>query len=216
MTDTYQEIQTLEKQLRENPDSPVFARIASLYIDSGEYFHALALTDRGTATYPEYATGFLLRATALYHLNKYEEALQNYKKVLEILPRCMVAADRIEEIGQKLIERQAVTSAKAEEEKPAPVDSDKPSIENIAEKLKGYKPLRPDKNMMQDEEVQMEPEEEEQLPIISETLASIFFKQKQYDKAIEAYRQLIKRTPEKADIYFSRIKQIEEAKEKDT
>ncbi len=210
------EIEVLEAQLRENPDSPVFARLASLYVESGEYLHALALCDRGTTIYPEYATGYLLRANALYRIGKYEEAAENYKKVLEILPRCTFALNRLVEL-----QKRTVKEGRKHEGKADPDDStEQGSIANIAERLKRYKPVR-----SQTDDVQEEPDEddftaendkkEETLPIVSETLASIFFKQKQYEKAIEAYRQLIKRTPGKADIYHSKIKEVQEAKEND-
>ncbi len=215
MENNNSEIQKLEEQLRENPDSPVFARLASLYIDSGEYVHALALSDRGTALYPEYATGFLLRAHALYHLEKYNEAIENYNKVLDIVPRCPVVVKRLEELYSKTKQDEQIVTTGVDEELSADTDEQQ-SIENLAERLKDYKPTRPEKSELREAPGEDDSiAEDDDLPIISETLASIFFKQKQYDKAIEAYRQLIKRTPEKADIYLSKMKEVEEAKKND-
>ncbi len=218
MENNTSEIKQLEEILRQNPDSPVFIRLAALYIKSGEYLHALALCDRGTGTYPEYATGFLLRAEALQHLEKFEESIENYQKVLDILPRCAVAGNRIEELKRKLKKTKPELPTDKEKEpktegKEIPHKKPKADlIENLAEQLKGYKPARPDSERMKNESVDMGDTSEGDLPIVSETLATIFFKQKQFDRAIEAYRQLIKRNPEKADIYLTKIKEVEEAK----
>jgi tetratricopeptide (TPR) repeat protein len=200
------EIQELEDILRQNPDAPVFARLASLYLESGEYLHALALCDRATGVYPEYATVFLLRAAALEGLEKHEESVQNYKKVLEILPRCSVAGSRIEELNPKSQDTPSSTPSVVEPE------NDADTIEELAERLKGYKPIRAGTDVPKHEAHELENSVRDDLPIVSETLATIFFKQNQFDRAIEAYRQLIKRNPEKADVYFTRIKEIEEAK----
>lgn len=217
MDNNTEEIQRLEEILRANPDSPVFAQLATLYIDNGEYLHALALCDRGTGIYPEYATGFLLRATALKHLDKPEEAIENYRKVLEILPRCSVAGKEIESLTQKVEEpKPDISPGKTAEESGKDTDEIKEqetgSIEDLAERLKGYKPERPARDIKSAEPFEIDEHEGNDLPIVSETLANIFSKQKQYDRAIEAYRQLIKRNPQKADIYFTRIKELEEAK----
>jgi tetratricopeptide (TPR) repeat protein len=200
------EVQELEDILRQNPDAPVFARLASLYLESGEYLHALALCDRATEIYPEYATVFLLRAAALEGLEKHEESVQNYKKVLEILPRCSVAGSRTEELNLRSQDTASSTPSAVKQE------NNVDPIEELAERLKGYKPVRAGTDISKDETDEFENSVRDDLPIVSETLATIFFKQNQFDRAIEAYRQLIKRNPEKADIYYTRIKEIEEAK----
>lgn len=207
-----EEIQRLEEILRSNPDSPVFAQIANLYIESGEYVHALALCDRGTSMYPEYATGFLLRAAALRHLDKYEESIENYRKVLEILPRCTVAGKWIAELQKKLEESKKKVVPETTKQPEAEHKVEKGSIEELADRLKEYKPERPSSDVKHSEPAEESDVEENDLPIVSETLANIFFKQKQFDRAVEAYRQLMKRNPERADIYLTKIKQVEEAK----
>lgn len=204
-----EEIERLEDTLRENIESPVFARLAALYIEKGEYLHAITLCDHGTETYPEYATGYLLRAIALQNLEKYDESIENLRKVKGIVPRCQVIHDRITELEQKLKE------ADSGEQGAAGGNPETDSVEELAERLKDYKPSRPDRSQMEKElpeEKKIVEQVGDDLLIVSETLATIFFKQKQFDRAIEAYRRLIERHPQKEDLYIAKIKEVEEAK----
>jgi tetratricopeptide (TPR) repeat protein len=210
-----QELESLEDLLRQNPESPVFARLASHYLQTGEYLHALALCDRGTSLYPEYATGFLLKARALRHLNQYDEALESYRRVLDILPRCSVAAHEMSEIQLRVKEVQAPDEKLSQDRSDAQQETPEDVVEQLAERLRDYKPKR---GSLADtgSEKQVETDgDKDELPIVSETLAEIFVRQKQYQRAIEAYGQLIKRKPEKADIYLTKINEVKELKEKE-
>jgi len=48
--------------------------------------------------------------------------------------------------------------------------------------------------------------------LITETLANIYFQQKNYEKALEAYQKLSLKYPEKSIYFASRIREIEELK----
>ncbi len=48
--------------------------------------------------------------------------------------------------------------------------------------------------------------------LITETLATIYFKQKKYEKAIEAYKKLSLKYPEKSVYFAARIEEIEKLK----
>lgn len=212
-----QEMQQLEEMLRENTNSPAFALLASLYIEKGEYLQAIALCNRGTETFPEYATGFFLRALALQKIEKFEESIEDYRKVREILPRCPVADESIKELEKKLQIVSTPVSAETSEQDPdmvAEKEVENETIEKIAEKLDGYKPPRSDDSILyagQAEKVDADREEEGELLIVSETLATIFFKQKQYEKSIDAYRRLTSRYPDKKEYYAVKINEAEEA-----
>jgi tetratricopeptide (TPR) repeat protein len=55
---------------------------------------------------------------------------------------------------------------------------------------------------------------EENEEIITETLANIYFQQKNYEKALDAFEKLSLKYPEKSVYFASRIKEIEEIKNK--
>ena len=48
--------------------------------------------------------------------------------------------------------------------------------------------------------------------LVTETLAMIYFNQKKYDKALEAFRKLSLKYPEKSIYFASRIEEIEKLK----
>jgi tetratricopeptide (TPR) repeat protein len=200
------EKQRLEDSLRKNPEGPEFARLASLYIDIGEYNRALALCNRGIERYPDYATGYLMRALSLKQLKRYAEAADEFRKVLNVVPRCTYPEAALTEVS----ELAAAAGTKAAE--PGATAGTGDSVEELAERLRDYKPRRASSGDIADTKPIADGMPDEDMPIVSETLAMIFFRQQQYDRAIEAFRQLIKRNPEKADIYLTRIKEVEEAK----
>ena len=53
-------IAKLEKAFRREPDAPLFARLADLYLDKGRTERALSLCEEGCANFPDYSTGFVV------------------------------------------------------------------------------------------------------------------------------------------------------------
>ncbi len=223
MDDLNSQIERLEAVLRDNPTSPAFSRLASYYLTQRKFDRAIELCNRGTKYHPGYATGFLILARGLQQTGKLQEALAAYQKILAILPRCTVARVELQALLNK-------TKSPPEGHTPNPMQernsadgegriavTHEPyageSIEQLAERLKGYKPIR-----LKEETTPEKAGEEsasadaDDLPIVSETLAEIFLQQKQYGRAIEAYRKLQKKTPVKSDVYEKKVREIEELK----
>jgi hypothetical protein len=87
MTDVIQErIKSLEQQLAAEPQSPLFARLASYYLQTGRTSDALRLCDDGIAIYPFYSTAHLVKGKALVKLGMMAEAKHEYEVVHEMLP----------------------------------------------------------------------------------------------------------------------------------
>lgn len=87
MTDVIQErIKSLEQRLALDPQSPLFARLASYYLQAGRASDALRLCDDGLATYPFYSTAHLVKGKALVELGMLAEAKHEYVVVHEMLP----------------------------------------------------------------------------------------------------------------------------------
>jgi len=87
MADPVQErITALEQRLSKEPQSPLFARLAALYLQSGRAQDALKLCDDGLANFPFYATAHLVKGKALASLNMLAEAKHEYEVVREFLP----------------------------------------------------------------------------------------------------------------------------------
>jgi len=87
MTDQLQErITTLEQRLATQPKSPLFARLASYYLQSGRPHDALSMCDEGLAVYPFYTTAHLIKGKALAELNMLAEAKREFEVVYQLLP----------------------------------------------------------------------------------------------------------------------------------
>jgi hypothetical protein len=77
----------LEKRLALEPQSPLFARLASYYLQVGRVKDALRLCDDGLAHYPFYTTAHAIKGKALAELGMMAEAKHEYELVHEFLPR---------------------------------------------------------------------------------------------------------------------------------
>ena len=87
MTDVIQEhIKSLEQRLATETQSPLFARLASYYLQAGRASDALRLCDDGLAIYPFYSTAHLVKGKALVELGMIAEAKHEYEVVHELLP----------------------------------------------------------------------------------------------------------------------------------
>jgi tetratricopeptide (TPR) repeat protein len=223
MDDLKTQIEQLESVLSKNERSPLFTRLASLYITQRDYSRAIRICESGTSVYPSYATGFLLKARALQQSGRLTDALEDYKRVLEILPRCTIARNEVDAIlakektkekreevnesGKQVIGEEPVISPAEHDEHGTPRDR---YIENLAERLKEYKPARLKDTEPLPAASEGEIAEPDEFPIVSETLAEIFLQQRQYLRARDAYRQLQKKTPHKSGVYQEKIAEIEE------
>lgn len=93
MTEPSQELlKSLEERLGREPQSPLFARLASYYLRAGRAKDALRLCDNGLAHYPFYSTAHLTKGKALAELGMMAEAKHEYEVVRELLPTNATAA----------------------------------------------------------------------------------------------------------------------------
>ena len=87
----FDDIAALERHIAANPASPMFARLASLYIDGNRPAQALKLCLQGIKLHPDYPTGLLMIARAQIMLRQYGDARQTLQNLLRILPSCTAA-----------------------------------------------------------------------------------------------------------------------------
>jgi hypothetical protein len=79
-------IKSLEQRLTLEPQSPLFARLASYYLQAGRVKDALRLCDDGLAHYAFYTTAHAIKGKALAELGMMAEAKHEYEVVHEFLP----------------------------------------------------------------------------------------------------------------------------------
>jgi tetratricopeptide (TPR) repeat protein len=200
-----------------NQSSPLFARVASLEIAYGNILEAVKILEEGIVKFPRYASPHFILGLAYAYSADEESA----KKEIEI--GCILLGSRepfeyySKRIAEIIEERNSLTEVKR------PVFIEKESddaqseffvnledkLDLLAEKLSKAKIIPKEVDAV--EEVVTEYSGEK---IVSETLANIYFTQKNYEEALASYKKLIMIKPERADVYSKKIAEIKSAMKK--
>ncbi len=80
------EFEELQARVLRRSDSPLFARLASLYLEQGDVHGAKELCLTGISQYPKYVTGYFILAKCFAAESQYEEALDTLAKSRAIFP----------------------------------------------------------------------------------------------------------------------------------
>jgi len=89
----------LEEKVKSDARSPLFARLAQGYLDSGKVNDALSLCTAGVKEYPDYTTARLLLGRCYIALKKFPDAKKELQRVLDLLPTCKRAEALLQEIA---------------------------------------------------------------------------------------------------------------------
>ncbi len=84
-------IRRLHAHIRSHPNSPLFARLANYYIETGETEKALKICLEGLKNYPHYQSAHLVLAKTYLMLRRYHDARESLKRVLELQPTSSMA-----------------------------------------------------------------------------------------------------------------------------
>lgn len=95
-------IAKLEKALRRDPDSPRFARLADLYLKRGRIERAIELCQKGCASFPDYATGFIVLSKCYEKRGDLEEAREAMGQALRIDPENPSGYKRLAHLFEQL------------------------------------------------------------------------------------------------------------------
>jgi tetratricopeptide (TPR) repeat protein len=85
------EIAKLEALYATNPAGRVFTHLAEAYRKAGEYDRARAILEQGLEKHPTYASAHVVLGRVLMDLNKSDEAVESFRKVLQLDPHNLVA-----------------------------------------------------------------------------------------------------------------------------
>ena len=88
---TEQELDELFEKYRQFPDSHVFVPLADACRKMNRVEEALEICDRGVSRHPDYASGYVVRGKCLYKLERHDEALEVFGKVLSLDANNLVA-----------------------------------------------------------------------------------------------------------------------------
>ena len=92
----------LEKAYQRNPELPLFARLADLYLRRNMPFRALEICEEGCEHFPNYTTGFLVLSKCYAARGDFEAARKAMGRALRLDPENPVGFKRLSSIYQEL------------------------------------------------------------------------------------------------------------------
>lgn len=98
----FDELGKVEKLYRQQPQSPLFARLADLYLRRGKVERALALCQEGCRRFPHYPTGYLILGKCYEAQGQLEEARSATDQALRLDPENPAGFMRLSQIYQDL------------------------------------------------------------------------------------------------------------------
>ena len=93
------DIDFLSQKLASNSSSPIFARLADLYLVKGQHEEALKLCEEGVTMHPTYASGFVLLGRCYLIQQNKEGAEKAFARALQLTPYNQVARKLLNEIA---------------------------------------------------------------------------------------------------------------------
>lgn len=135
-----QKIAALEKKVGTGGKSPLFAQLASFYLQRGKPKEALKLCDEGLSVFPHYSTGHLIKGKVLLALKMNAEARREFEIVQEFLPANETVAFILSNIQPG--EGETLTAGPAEPAAFEPVQAKQPVTPIIAEPAPPQEPAQ--------------------------------------------------------------------------
>jgi len=179
-------IELLERKLSDQPGSPLFARLASLYLVAERFEKARETCERGITRYPDYATGHLILGECYFRLHRFSDARRELSAALVLQPRCRKARELLLRID-------AAESARAEQE----------GMQHVKEIAH---PSLASPGSIEEQDWVSDPSTE----IATPTLAEIYANQGAFREAIRTYSVFLRRNPEAKNRFEQRIRELEE------
>ncbi len=92
------DIDFLSQKLSDNPQSPLFARLADLYLTNSQSAEALKLCEAGVQVHSSYATGYVILGKCYSALNENSKARLAFAQALHLAPFNQLARKLLDEI----------------------------------------------------------------------------------------------------------------------
>lgn len=183
-----------------NNNSPVFARVAELYMQNGEYDQALSILEEGLEIYPDYISAKIVLIEVLGKKNDFKRMISVTDEIRDYVNEQTVNyyLDKAEE--ERNLATEAFGSEKGE---PKSIEDD---LENLADTISKAKiPPAGDADVSNNDLDEPTPKGNQ---FISETLAEIYVMQSNYKEALSIFEKLLESNPNKTEHYKSKIDEI--------
>ena len=185
-----------------NNQSPIFILIAYKKFLENNLEKSLLIIENGLKKFPNHPTALLLKSKILIKQGNFSQALKLIKKVSSILGSDKTFDFYLNEL--EVLNKQSIKFDA--DEKLDDIKDFSFEIKNISEKSL-------DVNLSKEIPPKIEAQEKDYNSIddsliISDTLAKIYFNQKEYKEALRIYSKLKTKYPEKSAFYESKISEI--------
>ncbi|MDR3626730.1 MAG: tetratricopeptide repeat protein [Ignavibacteriaceae bacterium] len=210
-----------------NDKSPLFVRMANTEIENNNIDQAIYILEEGTKIYPQYAAAYLILGKAYILLGNYSNAFKYIKKGSDLIHSKKTYEYYLKELENVKKQRSLFSGSSRNVFLPHDEISSKPGNSGFYDeeelKSKGKEPSKSfDDSLEQiakeistarmpelrDSEissgVQAENESGSSM-IVSETLAKIYIAQGELIEAIEVYKKLLRKDPQKEEYYNQKI-----------
>jgi len=202
-----------------NKNSPLFARVANDYLLNNDFENAIRILEEGLKSFPDYPSAYLIYSVCLAQLGKITKAKEMAEKGCEFIDlneTLNFYLDKIDGIAKaKNINADENLSDVGDEQLQKSNEEDD-DLEALAKKLENAKiNIETDTAAEYDAEIETDDSDISQIgkPLVSETLASIYFNQGNFKEALALYQNLITIQPEREQFYLTKINQIKKVLE---
>jgi len=185
-----------------NDISPIFLLIAQRELESGNIDEAETIIEKGLSNFPEHPTALIIKAKILVKKGNYSQSINLIKKASKIIGSPKTFDYYLNELD---------TIIKPSFTLEIPKQSD--IIKEISQEQKAESPqtftiTNDIKTESTRNTFSQNYDSIDDSIIISDTLAKIYFNQKEYKEAIRIYTKLKTKYPDKSDFYESKITEI--------
>jgi tetratricopeptide (TPR) repeat protein len=174
--------------------SPRFVVEATTLLTAGKALDAITVCRNGIAKYPWYATGYWVLGKCYERQGDLAAAYAQYSEVARRLQGIEAVKNALERTRAK----GNTTAAKGGTD-----------LDALMLKLQEVKRVIPSVSDTDILSVDMSASRQEELPIVTVTLAEIFAKQGRYKEALEAYKQIVQQRPDEAGRLAERMAELE-------
>jgi tetratricopeptide (TPR) repeat protein len=94
-------IEDLRRRIQQDPASIAFAQLAEEHRRAGDYEEAVRVCRAGLAQHPAYLSAHVTLGRALMELREYDEAEDEFKRVLAVAPDNLIALRSMAELHQR-------------------------------------------------------------------------------------------------------------------
>jgi len=172
------QIEELKQELKKDPASRSFVRLADVYIKQSMLKEATEVLDRGLSHHPDHVAGWNLRGQVYLQQGDVEQAKTTFLHVLSVHPQNVQAYRRLAILYKGGGEFPAAMEACQAVLRIDPSDREAKTLHDEMARLLSDAP---------------------QHGVVSATLAALYMNQGHYEKAAETYRGLVEREPDRPE-----------------